>query len=350
LAGGDTAADVWSSTAAAKDAVRKITTPMRNAALTRANLGKEVAYLERMSAELGEQASAEVQKVRRLMELGDIANASARLDMIKRGLPVGLAKYTYPAELAKKATTEWADNAAQASLDLGHGSRFARDTAAAMRAEGIAPLESAPLIRKISEVANNPEFKGDDVLIGSLRRVVKEIEKATDADGVIDGVALDAIRKNAVNAAIARLRPNMDATSQRRLASSVLTSIKPHIDDAINAAGGKGYAEYLSEHARLSQKVAEKELAGEALDLWKNNKDAFVRLVRNDSPDTVEKILGPRRYNIVKDMPEDSVKVLQSEADKIIRDKNIKSQVAAGQDELSNCWPRTPHGSGFLHT
>ena len=236
LAGGDTAADVWSSTAAAKDAVRKITTPMRNAALTRANLGK---------------------------------------------------------------------------------------------------LESAPLIRKISEVANNPEFKGDDVLIGSLRRVVKEIEKATDADGVIDGVALDAIRKNAVNAAIARLRPNMDATSQRRLASSVLTSIKPHIDDAINAAGGKGYAEYLSEHARLSQKVAEKELAGESLDLWKNNsKDAFVRLVQNDSPDTVEKILGPRRYNIIKDMPEDSVKVLQSEADKIIRDKNIKSQVAAGQDEL----------------
>ena len=235
LAGGDTAADVWSSTAAAKDAVRKITTPMRNAALTRANLGK---------------------------------------------------------------------------------------------------LESAPLIRKISEVANNPEFKGDDVLIGSLRRVVKEIEKATDADGVIDGVALDAIRKNAVNAAIARLRPNMDATSQRRLASSVLTSIKPHIDDAINAAGGKGYAEYLSEHARLSQKVAEKELAGEALNLWKNNKDAFVRLVQNDSPDTVEKILGPRRYNIIKDMPEDSVKVLQSEADKIIRDKNIKSQVAAGQDEL----------------
>ena len=73
-----------------------------------------------------------------------------------------------------------------------------------------------------------------------------------------------------------------------------------------------------------------------------------MRLVRNDSPDTVEKILGPRRYNIVKDMPEDSVKVLQSEADKILRDKNIKSQVAAGQDELrqllakNNTWFRFP--------
>ena len=127
-----------------------------------------------------------------------------------------------------------------------------------------------------------------------------------------------------------------------------LKPILQNLDDAINAAGGKGYAEYLSEHARLSQQVAEKELAGEALDLWKNNKDAFVRLVRNDSPDTVEKILGPRRYNIVKDMPEDSVKVLQSEADKIIRDKNIKSQVAAGQDELrqllakNNTWFRFP--------
>jgi hypothetical protein len=168
---------------------------------------------------------------------------------------------------------------------------------------------------------------------------------------VIDGVALDAIRKNAVNAAIARLRPNMDATSQRKLASSVLTSIKPHIDDAINAAGGKGYAEYLSEHARLSQKVAEKELAGEALDLWKNNsKDAFVRLVRNDSPDTVEKILGPRRYNIIKDMPEDSVKVLQSEADKISATRTSRVKSLRDRTNSGNCWPRTTHGSGFLHT
>ena len=125
-----------------------------------------------MSAELGEQASAEVQQVRRLMELGDIANASARLDMIKRGLPVGLAKYTYPAELAKKATTEWADNAAQASLDLGHGSRIARHCCRNAR-RGHRPIGKCPTDSQDFRGGNNPEFKGDDVLIGSLRRVVK---------------------------------------------------------------------------------------------------------------------------------------------------------------------------------
>ena len=64
------------------------------------------------------------------------------------------------------------------------------------------------------------------------------------------------------------------------------------IDDAIEAAGGAGYREYLKEHAKLSQQIAEKQLTGEALKLWKTDKNAFVRLVQNESPEAVEKILG----------------------------------------------------------
>jgi hypothetical protein len=334
LAGGTTAAEARATTEGAKEAARSITSPMRETALNRANLGKEVARLEGLSAELGEQAAAKVQEVRRLMELGDIANASARLNLIKRDLPVGLTKYTYGGELAEKAFNEWSNKAAQASLDLGQGARFAQDAASALRSVGIKPLEGEPLVRSLKAVANNPEFAGNDVLLGALRNVGDDIAKWTSSGGVIDARALDAIRKNSVNAAIQQLRPGMDATSQRNLAAGVLSRVKPVIDDAIEAAGGAGYRDYLKQHAQLSQKIAEKQLTGEALKLWKTDKNAFVRLVQNESPEAVEKILGPGKYNIAVELAEDTLGTLQSEASKVIRNANIKSQVEGGQTAL----------------
>jgi hypothetical protein len=287
-----------------------------------------------LSAELGEQAAAKVQEVRRLMELGDIATANARLGLIKRDLPVGLAKYTYSGELAERAFNEWSDKAAQASLDLGQGARFADEAASALRSVGIKPLEGGPLVSTLRTMTNNPEFAGNDVLVGAMRNVSDDIAKWTSAGGVIDARALDAIRKNSVNAAIQQLRPGMDATGQRNLAAGVLSRVKPVIDDAIEAAGGKGYRDYLKEHAKLSQQIAEKQLTGEALRLWKTDKNAFVRLVQNESPEAVEKILGPGKYNVALELTENTLNTLQSEANKVIRSANIKSQVEGGQDAL----------------
>jgi hypothetical protein len=183
-------------------------------------------------------------------------------------------------------------------------------------------------------VSNNPEFAGNDVLLGALRNVSDDIAKWTNGGGIIDARALDAIRKNSVNAAIQQLRPGMDATSQRNLAAGVLSRVKPVIDDAIEAAGGAGYREYLAQHAKLSQQIAEKQLSGEALRLWKTDKNAFVRLVQNESPETVEKILGPGKYNIAVELAENTLGTLQSEASKVIRNANIKSQVEGGQVAL----------------
>jgi hypothetical protein len=335
LAGGTTAADVRATTEQAKKNINTITGPMRDTALNRANLGKEVARLENMSAELGEQAAAKVQEVRRLMELGDIAAANARLGLIKRDLPVGLSKYTYSGELAEKAFGEWSNKAADASLDLGQGARFAEQAAGALRSVGVKPLEGEPLVRSLKAVANNPEFAGNDVLMGSLRNVSDDIAKWTSSGGVIDARALDAIRKNSVNAAIQQLRPGMDATAQRNLAAGVLSRVKPVIDDAIETAGGSGYRDYLKQHAQMSQKIAEKQLTGEALRLWKQpNKDAFVRLVQNESPEVVEKILGPGKYNIAVELAENTLAPLENEAAKVIRNANVKSQVEGGQTAL----------------
>lgn len=335
VAAGSTAAQVRSTTEMAKEGVRSITTPMREGALSLANLGKEVANLEKMSVQLSEEASRKVQEVRRLMELGDLAKASSRLNLIKRDLPVGLTKYTYFGELGERATGEWSDKAAKASLDLGQGARTARDAAGQLRSAGIEPLKSAPIIQSVRSIRANPEFTDNDILHGALRRVKKSIAKNTDADGIIDAVKLDSILKNSVARAIGKMRPGVDDAGQKKLAAGVLSHIKPVVREAIDTAGGgTAYSGYAKEHARLSQQVAEKELGGEALRLWNTNKDAFVRLVQNESPDTVEKILGPGKYDIAKNLTDDMLRPLENEARKIIQAASIKSQVAGGQEAL----------------
>lgn len=335
LAGGGNAAEVRGTLETAKNNLNAMTGPQREAALNRANLGQDVAAYEAQAGKLSAQAAAEVQKVRDLIKAGNTAEAWARLDLIKRGLPVGATPYTHFGELSNKALNEWSSQAATASLDLGQGARFAQGAADALRAVGIKPLETAPLIQSIKSITNKPEFAGNDLLAGAAKNVADDIAAWTASNGVIDLVALEAIRKNSVNAAIQQLRPGADATTQRNLAAGVLAKIKPAIDDAIEAAGGAGWKDYLVNHAQGMRQIAEKKLTGKALEMWKTNKDEFVRLVQNESPDTVEKILGPGNYNIATELADSTLTVLRNQAQKHLTQLSAKEQATEGQKALT---------------
>jgi hypothetical protein len=337
LVGGTTATDVRGTLETAKSNLNAMTGPQRESALNRANLGQDVAAYEAQAGKLSAEAAAEVQKVRDLISAGNTAEAWARLDLIKRGLPVGATPYTNFGELSSKALNEWSSKAADASLDLGQGARFAQGAADALRSVGIKPLETAPLVEKITSMLSNPKsgIPGNDVLEGAIKNVANDLTKWTNKNGVIDAVALEAIRKNSVNAAIQQLRPGADATTQRNLAASVLSKIKPAIDDAIEAAGGVGWKDYLATHAQGMQRIAEKKLTGEALRLWKTDKDAFVRLVQNESPDAVEKILGPGNYNIATELADSTLTVLQNQAQKHLTKMSVKEQITEGQKALT---------------
>lgn len=282
LAGGITAAQTRTTTEVAKKNLNAITSPMRESALARANLGRVIA----------DDAA-----LRKANDLAAMVGSGGQLD---------------PALFVAQAT----------------------GAEKALRSVGVKPLEGAPLAQRITGVAQSPQFAGNDLIEGSVRQIADDIAKWTGNGGVIDANALEAIRKNSVNAAIAKLRPGMDATSQRNAAAGVLSRIKPMIDDAIESAGGTGWRDYLTTHAKGMQKIAEKQLTGEALKLWKTDKNAFVRLVQNESPEAAEKVLGPGKYNIAVELAEDTLGTLQSEASKVLRNANIKSQVEGGQTAL----------------
>jgi hypothetical protein len=335
LAGGANEADVIAGLERAKSALNKMTGPQRETALNRANLGKAVADYEAQAGKLSREAAAQVQEVRDLINAGNSAEAWARLDLIKRGLPVGATKYTFFGEMADKAFNAWSNKAAKGSLDLGQGARFSQGAADALRSVGIKPLESDPLIRSLAAVSRNPSFAGNDLIEGSLRNVADDIAKWTNSGGIIDARALDAIRKNSVNAAIQKLRPGLDATAQRNLAAGVLTEIKPALIDAIEGAGGTGYRQYLTDYAEGMQRLAERELTGKAAQLWKTNKDEFVRLVMNESPETVEKILGPNKYDIARELSENTMDSLRGLAQRRVAEVAARDQASEGQQALA---------------
>jgi hypothetical protein len=349
LAGGTTAAETRATVESAKKALNAMTGPQREAALSRANLGKAVAEYEAQAGKLSADAAAKVQEVRRLIDLGDHAAAAARLKVIQAGLPASsrlapaksqagfsdewAAKFTYPGQLAQMSD-EWASRAADASLDLGQGARFAQGAADALRSVGIKPLEGEPLIRSLTAVGRNPEFAGNDLISGALKNVTDDIAKWTSSGGVIDARALDAIRKNSVNAAIQQLRPGMDATAQRNLAAGVLSEIKPALIDAIESAGGTGYRQYLADYTKGMQQISERKLVGEAARLWKTDKDAFVKLVQNESPEVVEKFLGKGNYNIATEVADSTLETLRAQAQQRIKQVSVKEQAGEGQAAL----------------
>ena len=283
LAGGTTAADVRAANELAKANLNTITGPMRETALKRANLGQYVA----------DEAAG-----RKANDLAVLMGSGTKID---------------PQQFVAQAT-----GAEQA-----------------LRSVGIKPLESAPLANKISAISQNPSFAGNDLVEGAVKTVADDIAKWTSQGGVIDANALEAIRKNAVNAAIAKLRPGADATAQRNLAAGVMSNIKPLIDDAIESAGGAGWRDYLTTHAKGMRNIAEKKLTGEAAQLWKTNKDEFVRLVQNESPDVVEKVLGPGNYNIATELADNTLDVLQKQARKHLAQLSIKEQATEGQKALT---------------
>jgi hypothetical protein len=334
LAGGETATASRNTLANAKSALNAMTGPEREFALNRANLGKAVAEYEKQAGKLSGDAAAKVQEVRDLISAGKAADAYAKLQVIRQGLPTSTARYTYANELAEKAFGEWSDKAAQASLDLGQGARFAGDAANTLRSFGIKPIQGDVLSRQVLSIADNPAFAGNDILAGAVRNVADDIAKWTSSGGVVDARALDAIRKNSVNAAIEKLRPGMDATAQKRLAAEVLSDIKPLLVDAIEGAGGTGYRKYLENYTKGMQKIGQTKLGAQAMDLYKKSPQQFVDLVEGNSPEVVEKIFGSGNYDIAVEMSKDAMKTLKGAAKQVKTSAEMAKQATAGDQAL----------------
>jgi len=347
LAGGSTQTQTRAAQEAQKKVVNAALIPERDIELRAANLAGELKPgLDAKAAGMEDAAAASVDKVRRFMPAGERAAERAAATTPVPWMPrLGSAgKYTYMGEQAGVAD-KWASRAADASLDLGQGARFARSAAESLAAHGLQPLESKPIVAGIQALTKNVNHAGNEPLLSSINEVAKQIEKWTGGGGVIAAFALDAIRKNAVNAAVQKNLQGADPKVQQKAAAILLNDIKPIIDQAIEKAGGTRYKAYLDAYAAEMQELAKTKLAGKALNLFKTSPDRFVRLVNGEVPKDVEKILGPGHYDISTELHPDAFDVLKRAAVTIERSKEMAAQANQGRAALSAIL--TQHESAF---
>ena len=332
IAGGETQTAARGAQGAAKQELNALLVPRLEQQMQAVNVGgRAVQALEGEAAEKAAAATKAVEDVRRFTAAGERAGATQVTPV--PGQPRAPQRYTYMGELQKKAD-EVAGKAAEGSLEFGEASRFAQAAADSLRGMGLKPLESAPIVRSIGGMATNPKFAGNTDVSRSLSRVADDIAKWTDEGGVIDAWALDSIRKNSVNAVIKELYPQADAKAQKVLAAKVMTDIKPLIVDAIEGAGGKGYRQYLTDYTIGSQKIAQTKLGAEAMDLYKNSPQKFVELVQGNSPEVVEKVFGPGKYDIAVEMSQDAMQKLQAAGKQLATREEAAKQATAGGEAL----------------
>jgi len=311
-AGGFTQTEARATREGTKQSLRDLTARGREEALTSASLGGRYApgLAEDVSRFQG-AAADKVEDVRRLeaarqtaerksgeaFPVGGAGLGEPRLT----GMPRIPGRYSYSAELAERADQAMG-KAAEGSLNFGEAARFKQYALDSLAAEGLKPLKTADVVSKINALGSQSAVAGNDVFEAALKGVVSDIKKWTNANGVIDPYALEAIRKNSVASVIRKLYPNESVESQRQVAAGILSDIKPIIDDAIESAGGKGWRNYLKAFESGMAEVNQQKVAAQALDLFKNSPDQYVRLVRGDLPEAIEKVFGRGNYDIVQQM------------------------------------------------
>jgi hypothetical protein len=127
---------------------------------------------------------------------------------------------------------------------------------------------------------------------------------------------------------------SLDPSSKQRLTADVLASVKAPIDEAITTAGGTGWNRYLQTFETGMHQLDQQRLAAIALDKFKGDKTGFLKLVRGDDTDAVEKVFGYGSANIFKEMGRDST-VLQNIGRELERDIAVQAQAKAGMGGLS---------------
>jgi len=333
LAGGPSLTENLTSVSEFKNALNNLMTPIRETDLTAANLAGTLGpKLQGEANVLGQAATDKVQDVRRFVAAGDRASDLATQRVVEQGLPTSTARYTYIGELADKAD-EVASKAAEGSLIFGEAARFKQAAADSLAAYGLKPLTAKSVISRINGILRNPEFAGNDVIEGAVKSFGDDVVKWTNNNGVVDAFALDSLRKNSVNATIEKLRPGLDQTAKKNLAAKVMADLKTPIINAIEEAGGTGYGQYLRDYAANAQLIDRRKLAGKALSMFESSPNEFIKLVRGNNPDAVEKVFGPGSFNIFKEMGAD-IKPMQQIADELTRDIKIAEQAKAGAKAL----------------
>jgi hypothetical protein len=289
LRGGETQTNAMTNIAATKQALQDVTGPQREGALAASDVGRtQVIPLEREAARLRQLASEEAENARRLLTANDRSATLIRESGLR--LPADIKRQREIVAGLERFGGEAADRSVAAGTDA----RAAEAAAANLRAQGLQPLDISGLVSTLRQKASEAEFVSPD-RFRILSEFANNLERrAAKMGGVIDATGLYLARREMGNF-VRTILDTTDPKALRQGTAQLVGEAQPLIDDAIEAAGGKGWREYLNTFAAGMRGIERQQFQRE---LTKLPPARFSKVMAGEDPEFVENIFGPGRFDI----------------------------------------------------
>jgi len=200
---------------------------------------------------------------------------------------------------------------------------------------GLRPLEVGNVKSAIDAAMAAPGRR----VSAQQQQVLGKVQQQLDAaaamnNGVIDARDLYTIRKEGINEIVDDLMKGQDPKTSRKVAAEVLSIIRPEIDKAITKAGGTGWVDYLKTFEQGAKEIEKRQMAAEAVQMFSDSPNEYVRLVRGNNPNAVESVFGAGNFDIFKQMSKE-MPTLQKAAEYLERQATIAGKAQAGREELA---------------
>lgn len=270
IRGGETQTEAMGNIGAAKQQVRAETEPQRIEQLGLADVGRaQILPAERQAAASTALAKELEDNARRL---SGSAVYHGESPMFTRGADVA----SYEAGIA-------ADDA-----------RDAAQVAANLRAQGLQPLDVSGVISKLRTLAADAEDVAPDRANVFSSFADALARRAAKFGGVIDATGLHLARRE-MGQFVASTLKGADPKSIQLGTAQLVGEAQPLIDDAITAAGGKGWRDYLDAFSQGMRNVERKDFARKLTALPEAR---YAKVMRGDDPEYVAEHFGPGRFDI----------------------------------------------------
>jgi len=342
MAGGRSQTEAMRTQEQAQQTLNALVAPMRETELGAANqAGQTMARLGPQAAEKQQSmVSALQQSGRTATEAAQRGEAAAQ--QMQRAVQTGripTVSATQAARAQGAAANQWQETA-DVFADVAKQRRSERDfierQIGSLEAYGLKPLSIDPLLGSIDRSLNTPGLRASNDLTKVLGLVRDDLVNLAQRNGgVIDAHDLYTIRKEGVAQRVRDVLKIDDPKAGAKLTASVLDKLRPVIDNAIEtAAGGPGWRQYLQTYSQGMDVIAQKQMAAQALEMFKDSPQQFVKLVRGDNKDAVEAIFGPGRYDIFKEMSA-QMPTLDKLARQVELDKRAAELAEGGKKDLA---------------
>lgn len=306
-AGGPTMESIRAAEREGRQAVTEAMKPIREAMYGRAGVASRVVpEIEARAAAAGQRAAEQSAQARRFA-LGSERAETALGQMDDLGDPFAAEAVARQRGLAG-AMGQRSEKAAQNAITARQEAKDLYDIVDDLAAQGMQPMRAADLIGSLRALERDPMIIAGSLEERTIKNVIRQIQKATDANGMLIPEALGKIRRSGINDVVQKLSAQMTGGPSRsgtpEAAQDTVLRMRKMIDDTLRRGGaGDLVDQFIQGSERGYAAVNRQRLAGEALRLYKQEPETageFLALMGRDRPQVVSKFMkgGPEKETV----------------------------------------------------